>query len=191
MVLVNTGSNYPGRCGAGTWWGGGALGRLRAASAAQATRRKKSTRLVTHLHSDHVGGLTTQTEIAFFQMPRSTSRRQKATFGCRPKSLLSGEGCATLLQSAQPSQRRNQGGKWHTFSGSEPIVDGMQSSAAGHTPDISAMNFVRGTKILFGRHLMHSESTASIRVTAIFDIDQTAAAARGINCCLSSRARMF
>src|SRR5882762_231842 len=60
--LVNTGKQLIlVDAGAGTWWGGGALGRL-AASLRSAGYRPEEVNivLVTHLHSDHVGGLTTQ-----------------------------------------------------------------------------------------------------------------------------------
>jgi glyoxylase-like metal-dependent hydrolase (beta-lactamase superfamily II) len=62
-------------------------------------------------------------------------------------------------------------GKWHTFSGSEPIVDGMQLvPLSGHTP---------GQKILFWGDIVHAlrVQLPHPEVTAIFDIDQTATAA--------------
>src|ERR1700686_2245242 len=47
--------------GAGTWWGGGALGRLEGSlRSAGYTPEEVDIVLLTHLHSDHVGGLTTQ-----------------------------------------------------------------------------------------------------------------------------------
>src|SRR5712671_815701 len=47
--------------GAGTWWGGQALGRLAGSlRSAGYTVEQVDLVLVTHLHSDHVGGLTTQ-----------------------------------------------------------------------------------------------------------------------------------
>src|SRR5258708_14328959 len=46
--------------GAGTWWGGGVLGRLGSSlRSAGYTPKEVDLVLVTHLHSDHVGGLTT------------------------------------------------------------------------------------------------------------------------------------
>src|SRR5258705_12780625 len=60
--LVNTGKQLIlVDAGAGTWWGGGALWRL-ASSLRNAgyTPEEVDIVLVTHLHSDHVGGLTTQ-----------------------------------------------------------------------------------------------------------------------------------
>jgi len=47
--------------GAGTWWGGGALGRLAGSlRSAGYTPKEVDIVLLTHLHSDHIGGLTTQ-----------------------------------------------------------------------------------------------------------------------------------
>src|SRR6267143_1728311 len=60
--LVNTGKQLIlVDAGAGTWWGGGALGRLAGSlRSAGYTPEEVGIVLVTHLHSDHVGGLTTQ-----------------------------------------------------------------------------------------------------------------------------------
>ena len=60
--LVNTGKQLIlVDAGAGTWWGGGALGRLVGSlRTAGYTPEEVNIVLITHLHSDHVGGLTTQ-----------------------------------------------------------------------------------------------------------------------------------
>src|SRR6202140_3892679 len=60
--LVNTGKQrILVDAGAGTWWGGGALGRLETSlRSAGYTPEEVDIVLLTHLHSDHVGGLTTQ-----------------------------------------------------------------------------------------------------------------------------------
>src|SRR5947209_3276619 len=60
--LVNTGKQLIlVDAGAGAWWGGGACGRLAGSlRSAGYTPEEVGIVLVTHLHSDHVGGLTTQ-----------------------------------------------------------------------------------------------------------------------------------
>src|ERR1700694_823678 len=60
--LVNTGKQLIlVDAGAGSWWGGGALGRLLGSlRSAGYTPEEVDLVLVTPLHSDHVGGLTTQ-----------------------------------------------------------------------------------------------------------------------------------
>src|SRR5258708_1657881 len=60
--LVNTGQQLIlVDAGAGTWFGGGALGRLVESLRSAGYAPEQVDRvLVTHLHSDHIGGLTTQ-----------------------------------------------------------------------------------------------------------------------------------
>ena len=74
-----------------------------------------------------------------------------------------------------------QAGKWHTFSGSETIVDGMQLvPLPGHTPGHTGYKFSsKGQNILFWGDIVHAQRVQLQHpaVTAIFDIDQIAAAA--------------
>src|SRR5258708_17409735 len=56
--------------GAGAWWGGGAFGRLAGSlRCAGYAPEEVDLVLVTHLHSDHVAGLTTQTRKRVFPNP--------------------------------------------------------------------------------------------------------------------------
>jgi glyoxylase-like metal-dependent hydrolase (beta-lactamase superfamily II) len=102
---------------------------------------------------------------------------------------LSPDIAAKAPKDAQPFFRSAQAiaapyikaGKWHTFSGSERIVDGMQLvPLPGHTPGHTGYEFSsKGQKILFWGDIVHAQRVQlqHPEVTAIFDIDQNAAAA--------------
>jgi len=183
--LVNTGKHLIlVDAGAGTWWGGGALGRLAANlhSAGYASEEVDIV-LVTHLHSDHAGGLTTQDGKRVFPNADVYVAKAESEF------WLSHEMAAKAPKDAQPFFQSAQAiaapyikaGKWHTFSGSEQIVDGMQLvPLPGHTPGHTGYEFSsKGQKILFWGDIIHAQRVQlqHPEVTAIFDIDQTAAAA--------------
>jgi len=183
--LVNTGKQLIlVDAGAGSWWGGAALGRLVGSlRSAGYTPEEVDIVLVTHLHSDHVGGLTTQDAKRVF--PNADVYVAKAESGF----WLSPEIAAKAPKDAQPFFQSAQAiaapyikaGKWHTFSGSETIVDGMQLvPLPGHTPGHTGYEFSsKGQKILFWGDIIHAQRVQlqHPEVTAIFDIDQTAAAA--------------
>src|SRR5882672_9948659 len=139
--------------------------------------------LVTHLHSDHVGGLTTQDGKRVFPNADVYVAKAESEF------WLSPDIAAKAPKDAQPFFQSAQGisapyiraGKWHTFSGSEPIVDCMQLVALpGHTPGHTGYEFSsKGQQILFWGDIVHAQRVQlqHPEITAIFDIDQTAAAA--------------
>jgi glyoxylase-like metal-dependent hydrolase (beta-lactamase superfamily II) len=183
--LVNTGKQLIlVDAGAGTWWGGGALGRLAGSlRSAGYTPEEINMVLVTHLHSDHVGGLTTQDGKRVFPNADVYVAKAESDF------WLSSEIAAKAPKDAQPFFQSAQAiaapyikaGKWHTFGGSESIVDGMQLvPLAGHTPGHTGYEFSsKGQKILFWGDIIHAQRVQlqHPEVTAVFDIDQTAAAA--------------
>jgi glyoxylase-like metal-dependent hydrolase (beta-lactamase superfamily II) len=183
--LVNTGKQLIlVDAGAGAWWGGGALGRLAGSlRSAGYTPEEVDIVLLTHLHSDHVGGLTTQDGKRVFPNADVYVAKAESDF------WLSPEIAAKAPKDAQPffeSARAIaapyiKAGKWRTFSGSEPIVDGMQLVPLhGHTPGHTGYEFSsKGQKILFWGDIVHAQRVQlqHSEVTAIFDIDQTAAAA--------------
>src|SRR2546422_2624134 len=184
--LVNTGTQLIlVDAGAGTWWGGGALGRLVGSlRSAGYMPEEVDIVLVTHLHSDHVGGLTTQDGKRVFTNADVYVAKTESDF------WLSTEIAAKAPKDAQPFFQSAQAiaapyikaGKWHTFSGSEPIVEGMQLvPLPGHTPGHTGYEFSsKGQQILFWGDIVHAlrVQVEHPEVTAIFDIDQTAAAAR-------------
>jgi glyoxylase-like metal-dependent hydrolase (beta-lactamase superfamily II) len=183
--LVNTGQQrILVDAGAGSWWGGGVLGRLEGSlRSAGYTPEEIDIVLITHLHSDHVGGLTTQGGKRVFPNADVYVAKAESDF------WLSTEIAAKAPKDAQPFFQSAQAiaapyikaGKWHTFSGSEPTVEGMQLVALpGHTPGHTGYEFSsKGQKILFCGDIIHAQRVQlqHPEVTAVFDIDQNAAAA--------------
>jgi glyoxylase-like metal-dependent hydrolase (beta-lactamase superfamily II) len=183
--LVNTGKQLIlVDAGAGTWWGGGALGRfLGSLRSAGYTPEEVDIVLVTHLHSDHVGGLTTQDGERVFPNAHVYVAKAESDFWLSPEiAAKAPKDVQPFFQSAQAiASPYIKAGKWHTFSGSEPIVDGMQVvPLPGHTPGHTGYEFLsKGQKILFWGDIVHAQRVQlqHPEVTAVFDIDQNAAAA--------------
>src|SRR3989454_2854070 len=137
--LVNTGKQVIlVDAGAGTWWGGGALGRLAGSlRSAGYTPEEVDLVLVTHLHSDHVGGLTTQDGNCVFPNAEVYVAKAESDFWLSPEiAAKAPKDAQPFFQSAQAiAAPYIKAGKWHTFSGSESIVDGMELvPLSGHTP---------------------------------------------------------
>jgi glyoxylase-like metal-dependent hydrolase (beta-lactamase superfamily II) len=183
--LVNTGKQLIlVDAGAGTWWGGGALGRLVGSlRSAGYTPEEVDVVLLTHLHSDHVGGLTTQDGKRVFPNADVYVAKAESDFWLSPEiAAKAPKDAQPFFQSAQAiAAPYITAGKWHTFSGSEPIVDGMQVvPLPGHTPGLTGYEFSsKGQQILFWGDIVHAQRVQlqHPEVTTIFDTDQTAAAA--------------
>ena len=168
----------------GAWWGGGVLGRLAGSlRSAGYTPEEVDLVLVTHLHSDHVGGLTTQDGKRVFPNADVYVAKTESDFWLSPDiAAKAPKDAQPFFQSAQAiAAPYIQAGKWHTFSGSEAIVDGMRFvPLPGHTPGQTGYEFSsKGQKILFWGDIVHAQRVQlqHPEVSAIFDIDQTAAAA--------------
>src|ERR1700726_4904191 len=183
--LVNTGKHLIlVDAGAGTWWGGGALGRLAGNlhSAGYASEEVDIV-LVTHLHSDHVGGLTTEDGKRVFPNADVYVAKIESDFWLSPEiAAQAPKDAQPFFQSAQAiAAPYIKAGKWHTFSGSEQIVDGMQLvPLPGHTPGHTGYEFSsKGQKILFWGDIVHAlhVQLQHPEATVVFDLDQTAAAA--------------
>src|SRR5271167_1533843 len=183
--LVNTGKELILiDAGAGTWFGGGSLGRLvDSLRSAGYTPDQVDRVLVTHLHSDHIGGLTTQDGKRVFPNAAVFVSKAESDFWLSPEiAAKAPKDAQPFFQAAQAiSAPYLKAGKWHTFSGSEPIVDGMQLiPLPGHTPGHTGYEFSsKGQRILFWGDIVHAQRVQlqHPEITATFDIDQTAASA--------------
>jgi glyoxylase-like metal-dependent hydrolase (beta-lactamase superfamily II) len=183
--LVNTGKQLIlVDAGAGTWYGGGASGRLAdSLRSAGYTPEQVDLVLITHLHADHVGGLTSHDGDRVFPSAEVYVAKAESDFWLSPEiAAKAPKDAQPFFQSAQAiAAPYIKAGKWHTFSGSEPIVDGMQLvPLSGHTPGHTGYEFSsKGKKILFWGDTVHAQRVQlpHPEVTVVFDIDPTAAAA--------------
>src|ERR1700719_1649555 len=183
--LVNTGKQLIlVDAGAGAWWGGAALGRLVGSlRSAGYTPERVDLVLITHLHSDHFGGITTQDGKRVFANADVYVAKAESDFWLSPQvAAKAPKDVQPFFQSAQAiAAPYIKAGKWHTFNGSESIVDGMQLvPLPGHTPGHTGYEFSsKGQKILFCGDIIHAQRVQlqHPEVTAVFDIDQNAAAA--------------
>src|SRR3989442_15801467 len=137
--LVNTGKQLIlVDAGAGTWFGGGALGRLVGSlRSAGYTPEDVDLVLVTHLHSDHVGGLTTQDGQRVFPNAEVYVAKAESDFWLSPEiAAKAPKDAQPFFQSAQAiAAPYIKARKWHAFGDSETIVDGMELvPLSGHTP---------------------------------------------------------
>jgi glyoxylase-like metal-dependent hydrolase (beta-lactamase superfamily II) len=139
--------------------------------------------LITHLHSDHIGGLSTRDGKRVFPNADVYVAKAENDF------WLSSEIAAKAPKEAQEFFQAAQGisapyikaGKWHTFSGSDEIAGGIKTvPLPGHTPGHTGYEFSsQGQKILFWGDIIHALN-AQLKhpeVSVVFDIDRAAAVA--------------
>jgi glyoxylase-like metal-dependent hydrolase (beta-lactamase superfamily II) len=183
--LVNTGKQLIlVDAGSGTWFGGGAYGKLLGnLRSAGYTPEEVDLVLVTHLHSDHIGGLTTQDGTRVFSNAEIEVAKAESDFWLSPEiAAKAPKDAQQFFQSAQAiAAPYIKSGQWHTFSGSEPIVDGMQIvPLPGHTPGHTGYEFTsQGKSILFWGDIIHAQRVQfeHPELTVIYDFDPRAAAA--------------
>jgi glyoxylase-like metal-dependent hydrolase (beta-lactamase superfamily II) len=183
--LVNTGKEVILiDAGAGMWFGGGALGRLVSSLRSAGYSPEQVDRvLVTHLHSDHIGGLTTQDGKRVFPNADVVVAKAESDFWLSPEiAAKAPKDAQPFFQAAQAiSAPYLKAGKWHTFSDSDALGDGVRVvSLHGHTPGHTGYEFSsQGQKILFWGDTIHEQlvQLSHADVTVVFDIDHAGAAA--------------
>src|SRR6476661_1680281 len=144
--LVNTGRQLIlVDAGAGIWWGGGALGRLAGSlRSAGYSPEEVDLVLVTHLHSDHVGGLTTQDGKRVFPHADVYVAKAESDFWLSPAIAAKApkDGPPLFRGAHDTGAPAIKAGKCPTFPGSEPIVDGMPLvPLPGHPPAHTGYEF--------------------------------------------------
>jgi len=183
--LVNTGKQLIlVDAGSGTWFGGGKFGHLAGnLRTAGYTPEEVDIVLVTHLHSDHIGGLTTPDGKIVFPNAEIYVAKADSDFWLSPEiAVKAPKDAQQFFQSAQViAAPYIKAGKWHTFSDSDQLVDGMQIvPLRGHTPGHTGYEFSsQGKKILFWGDVMHVQrlQLPDPKITVGFDVDPTAASA--------------
>jgi len=183
--LVNTGQQLIlVDAGAGMWFGGGSLGHLVDSLRDAGYAPEQVDRvLITHLHSDHVGGITTQDGKRVFPNAEILVSKAESDFWLSPEiAAKAAKDSQPFFQSAQAiAAPYIKAGKWHTFSDSDALLDGLRLvSLHGHTPGHTGFEFSsQGKAILFWGDTIHEELVQLNHpdVTVTFDVDHAAAAA--------------
>ena len=184
--LVNTGTKLILiDAGAGAWFGGGAFGHV-GTSLHQAgyTPEQIDMVLVTHLHSDHVGGLTSKSGNRLFPNAQIYVSKTESDFWLsKDVEAKAPADARPFFDDAQaiaaPYVKAN---KWHTFEPTDKIVDELTVvSLPGHTPGHSGFQFEsQGKKILFWGDTVHALNAQFPfpDIAVVFDIDVGAAVAK-------------
>ncbi len=185
VFLVNTGKQLIlVDSGSGQWFGGGAFGRLETSlRSAGYTPEQVDLVLITHLHSDHIGGLTTRDGKRVFPNAEVYVAKAENDFWLSPEiAAKAPKEAQEFFQAAQAiCPPYIKAGKWHTFSSSDEIAEGIKTvSLSGHTPGHTGYEFSsKGQKILFWGDIIHAQSVQMKHpeVSVVFDINPAAAVA--------------
>jgi glyoxylase-like metal-dependent hydrolase (beta-lactamase superfamily II) len=185
VFLVNTGKQLIlVDAGSGPWFGGGAFGRLETSlRSAGYTPEQVDLVLITHLHSDHIGGLTTRDGKRVFPNAEVYVAKAENDFWLSPEiAAKAPKEAQEFFQAAQAiCPPYIKAGKWHTFGSSDQIAKGIKTvSLSGHTPGHTGYEFSsKGQKILFFGDIIHAQSVQlrHPEVSVVFDINPTAAVA--------------
>lgn len=183
--LVNTGKKLIlVDAGSGQWFGGGRFGRLeKSLRSAGYSPEQVDLQLVTHLHSDHIGGLTTREGNRVLPNADVYVAKAENDFWLSPEiAAKAPKEALEFFQAAQAiSAPYIKAGKWHTFSSSDEIAEGIKIvSLPGHTPGHTGYEFSsKGQRILFWGDIMHAQNVQlkHPEVSVVFDINSAAAVA--------------
>jgi glyoxylase-like metal-dependent hydrolase (beta-lactamase superfamily II) len=181
--LVNTGEKLIlVDAGTGGRWGGPALGKLTINLAASGYRPDQvDIVLLTHLHADHAGGITSLDGKRVFPNAEIRVAKQESDFWLSeeiakkaPKEAQ--EFFETARQVAAPYVAA---GKWKTFSGVEEIAPGVKTHPIyGHTPGHTGYEFTsKGQTLLAWGDVIHQVNIQLPRpeISIVYDSDGAAA----------------
>src|SRR6266851_5412522 len=139
--------------------------------------------LITHLHSDHIGGLTTRDGMRVFSNAEVYVAKAENDFWLSSEiAAKAPKEAQEFFQGAQAiSASYIKAGRWHTFSSSDEIGEGIKIvPLPGHTPGHTGYEFSsKGQRILFWGDVIHAQSVQlkHPEVSVAFDIDPAAAVA--------------
>lgn len=182
--LVNTGQKLVlVDAGAGSLLGP-ALGKLLASMTAAGYKAEQVDEIyITHLHADHVGGITADGKIVF---PNAIVRADKndVDYWLSDDNLKKAPAeMKVFFEGAQSALKPYiKAGKFKPFDGNTELVAGVKAVATrGHTPGHSfVVAESKGQKMVFWGDLMHAAAVQFVNpgVTIVFDVDAKAAAAQ-------------
>ncbi|WP_394831424.1 MBL fold metallo-hydrolase [Pendulispora rubella] len=174
LVLVDTGS--------GELFGPGNGGKLVSAMTATGVRPQQITDiLITHVHTDHSGGLIADGKIQFPNATVHVGKPDVDFFLDPANSAKSGYDIHYFNEAIKTLKPYVDAGKVRTFSGTTEVLPGITASLhPGHTPGTAF--FVaesRGEKITFIGDIVHFSAVQfpNPKVTVVYDLDTKAAAA--------------